>query len=112
MNNKFLNPEYKRMYQVLKARLVGNLGKTFFIILLFNILISFLVTTGIYPAVILGNAKIGKLISFVFSFAIFIVIWTLFYGMILYFTNIILGKSYSINMLLAGFKEKSKRILY
>lgn len=38
---KLKNPEYKRMYQVLRERLAKNIARSVLLLLLFNVMLSF-----------------------------------------------------------------------
>ncbi|WP_443976898.1 hypothetical protein [Treponema succinifaciens] len=49
---KLKNPEYKRMYQVLRERLIKNIARSVLLLLLFNVMLSFLLTRGFYPAML------------------------------------------------------------
>ena len=92
MNRKeFKNPEYKRMYQVLRERLAKNIAHSVLLLLLFNVMLSFLLTSGFSPAM-LFNGFAGYTFSVVFTLLILIVVFTIAYGIVADFTNIVLGK--------------------
>ncbi|HAZ96103.1 MAG TPA: hypothetical protein DCW73_02410, partial [Treponema sp.] len=109
---KLKNPEYKRMYQVLRERLAKNIARSVLLLLLFNVMLSFLLTSGFSPAMLFNGSAIGYVISFVFTSLILIVVFTLAYGIVADFTNIVLGKKNSSGGIFCGFFEKSKRIFY
>ncbi len=111
MSEKLKRPDYSRMSEVLKARMIRNLGKAALIILFFNTALSVLMTTGMMPLIHLGSSGVGLFLSFIFSSFFLILIFTFVYGMIFYFTNLVLGKEIRIQSLFLGFSEKSKRIL-
>lgn len=108
---KLKNPEYKRMYQVLRERLARNTAHTILLLLLFNVILSFLLTSGFSPAMIF-NGFAGYAFSVVFTFLILIVVFTILYGIVADFTGIVLGKKISSGGIFCGFFEKSKRIFY
>lgn len=109
---KLKNPEYKRMYQVLRERLAKNIARSVLLLLLFNVMLSFLLTSGFSPAMLFNGSGAGYAISFVFTSLILIVVFTLAYGIVADFTNVVLGKRNSPGGIFSGFFEKSKRIFY
>ena len=64
---KLKNPEYKRMYQVLRERLTKNIARSVLLLLLFNVMLSFLLTSGFSPAMLFNGSGAGYAISFVLS---------------------------------------------
>lgn len=110
---KFNCPEYKRMHEVLKVRLGEHLWKSVLMIFLFNVLVSFLLTAGLSPAMMLTGrlAYAGYALSAAFTFLMVAVIFSLSYGMISQFTDNALGrKKYGTRLFLA-FSEPSDRVL-
>ena len=99
------------MYQVLRERLAKNIAHSVLLLLLFNVMLSFLLTSGFSPAM-LFNGFAGYTFSVVFTLLILIVVFTIAYGIVADFTNIVLGKKKSLGGIFCGFFEKSKRIFY
>lgn len=100
------------MYQVLRERLAKNIARSVLLLLLFNVILSFLLTSGFSPAMLFNGSAAGYAISFVFTSLILIVVFTLAYGIVADFTNVVLGKRNSPGGIFSGFFEKSKRIFY
>ena len=99
---KLKNPEYKRMYQVLRERLTKNITRSVLLLLLFNVMLSFLLTSGFSPAMLFNGSAAGYAISFVFTSLILIVVFTLAYGIVADFTNVVLGKRNSPGGIFSG----------
>ena len=64
---KLKNPEYKRMYQVLRERLAKNIVRSVLLLLLFNVMLSFLLTSGFSPAMLFNGSAAAPL-SLLFHF--------------------------------------------
>lgn len=109
-DTSYEKPEYKRMYQVLRKALGLNAGRSLLTIFLFNILMSFLLTAGVSPTLINENNIFLSILSVLLTFIILIVIFTLVYGIILGFTNYILGRPQIPLSIFRGFADKSKRV--
>ncbi len=114
---KYKNPEYRRMYEILADRLGRNLGKSIFTILIFNVLISILLTTGISPTMALGKSAEGNflspagfVLSILFLFIFLVLIFSIAYGIVTNFTNVVLGKKNFRSTFFYFLSEKSGRI--
>lgn len=110
MNEKLKNPDYRRMYQVLRERLTGTIVRAIVTVLVFNIMLSFLLTSGLTPFMIFRNSVVGILLSVAFTSIILTAAFMAFYGIITDFTNIILGKRSYSNVMFLGFLDKSRRV--
>lgn len=80
------------MYQVLRERLAKNITRSVLLLLLFNVMLSFLLTSGFSPAMLFNGSAAGYAISFVFTSLILIVVFTLAYGIVADFTNVVLER--------------------
>ncbi|MBP3365771.1 MAG: hypothetical protein J6K96_02120 [Treponema sp.] len=109
---KFKRPEYSRMYAVLKARLAEHIWKLILTIFLFNVLISFLITTGLFPAMILNGRLLyaGYALSAVFTFLMLTVIFSVACGIISQCTDAMLGRGSLRPRLFSAFSESSDRM--
>ena len=75
-------------------------------------MLSFLLTSGFSPAMLFNGSAAGYALSFIFTLLILIVVFTIAYGIVADFTNVVLGKKNSQGGIFCGFFEKSKRIFY
>ncbi|MGN0728127.1 hypothetical protein [Treponema sp.] len=107
---KMKKPEYRRMYEVLKKRLSENIMYAIMQVFLFDIIMSFLITSGFFPVYISNGSAAGYVVSAVLTFMMLVVVFTMVYGLISSFTNIILGKKIAPGGMFSGFIENSRTV--
>lgn len=109
---KLLRPEYNRMYEVMKVKLVKNLSKCIFVLLIFHLVQSFLFSLTLSPLLSAEKNSIS-ISTFVFATLstvfVFFISFQFIYGMISYFTKLILSRLDIMGVFSSGFRDKTKR---
>lgn len=99
------------MYEVMRVRLAKVLSKCVFIILLFHLSQSFLFSITLSPAMAAG----GKMNYFALVFSsvstafVFFLSFLFLYGIISYFTKVILARKDVMRVFTSGLRDKTKR---
>ncbi|MCQ2241800.1 hypothetical protein [Treponema sp.] len=110
--SKFLRPEYNRMYEVMKVRLAKNLSKCVFIILLFHLAQSFLFSLTMSP--IMAGGKNGLsfptfALSAVSTVFVFFFSFQFLYGILSFFTKVILARKDVMGVFTSGLRDRTRR---
>ncbi|WP_407399513.1 hypothetical protein [Treponema sp.] len=110
--SKLMRPEYRRMYEVMRLRLGKNLSKCVFIILIFNLLQSFLFGLTLSPIVVSFKTEVNP-VNFVFSALstsfVFFFSFQFLYGIISYFTKLMLARRDVMGVFTSGLNDRTKR---
>ena len=93
--NKLVRPKYNRMYEVMKVRLGKNISKCVFIILIFNLVQSFIFSFTLSPLMMAGKNGmnfITLIISALCTVIAFFLSFQFLYGINSFFTTTILAR--------------------
>lgn len=110
--NKLVRPKYNRMYEVMKVRLGKNISKCVFIILIFNLVQSFIFSFTLSPLMMAGKNGmnfITLIISALCTVFAFFLSFQLLYGINSFFTKTILARKDVMGVFTSGFRDKTKR---
>lgn len=110
--SKLIRPEYRRMYEVMRVRLAQTLSKCVFIILIFNLVQSFFFSVGLSPVFAAEDGKPGfvpVLFSAGFSLLVFYISLMFFYGILSFFTKVILGRRDIMHVFTSAFRDRTGR---
>ena len=109
---KLIRPEYRRMQEVVRVRLSQQLGKCVFVILLFHPVQLFVFSVTMFPMVSTAGSRPSY---FAIGISLLLtggVVWTSFvfmYGIINFFTKIVLGRRDVMRVFTSGFRDRTRR---
>ena len=109
---KLIRPEYRRMQEVVRVRLSQQLSKCVFVILLFHLVQSFVFSVTMFPMVSTAGSKPSYLAIGISLLLTGGVVWTSFvfmYGIINFFTKIVLGRRDVMRVFTSGFRDRTRR---
>ncbi len=109
---KLIRPEYRRMQEVVRVRLSQQLSKCVFVILLFHLVQSFVFSVTMSPMVSTAGSKPSYLAIGISLLLTGGVVWTSFvfmYGIINFFTKVVLGRRDVMRVFTSGFRDRTKR---
>ena len=109
---KLIRPEYRRMQEVVRVRLSQQLGKCVFVILHFHLVQSFVFSVTRSLMVSTACSKPSYLAIGISLLLTGGVVWTSFvfmYGIINFFTKIVLGRRDVMRVFTSGFRDRTRR---
>ena len=109
---KLIRPEYRRMQEVVRVRLSQQLSKCVFVILLFHPVQLFVFSVTMFPMVSTAGSKPSYLAIGISLLLTGGVVWTSFvfmYGIINFFTKIVLGRRDVMRVFTSGFRDRTRR---
>ena len=109
---KLIRPEYRRMQEVVRVRLSQQLSKCVFVILLFHLVQSFVFSVTMSPMVSTAGSKPSYLAIGISLLLTGGVVWTTFvfmYGIINFFTKVVLGRRDVMRVFTSGFRDRTRR---
>ena len=109
---KLIRPEYRRMQEVVRVRLSQQLSKCVFVILLFHLVQSFVFSVTMSPMVSTAGSKPSYLAIGISLLLTGGVVWTSFvfmYGIINFFTKVVLGRRDVMRVFTSGFRDRTRR---
>ena len=109
---KLIQPEYRRMQEVVRVRLSQQLSKCVFVILLFHLVQSFVFSVTMSPMVSTAGSKPSYLAIGISLLLTGGVVWTTFvfmYGIINFFTKVVLGRRDVMRVFTSGFRDRTRR---
>lgn len=109
---KLIRPEYRRMQEVVRVRLSQQLSKCVFVILLFHLVQSFVFSVTMSPMVSTAGSKPSYLAIGISLLLTGSVVWTSFvfmYGIINFFTKVVLGRRDVMRVFTSGFRDRTRR---
>ena len=109
---KLIRPEYRRMQEVVRVRLSQQLSKCVFVILLFHLVQSFVFSVTMSPMVSTADSKPSYLAIGISLLLTGGVVWTSFvfmYGIINFFTKVVLGRRDVMRVFTSGFRDRTRR---
>ena len=109
---KLIRPEYRRMQEVVRVRLSQQLSKCVFVILLFHLVQSFVFSVTMSPMVSTAGSRPSYLAIGISLLLTGGVVWTSFvfmYGIINFFTKIVLGRRDVMRVFTSGFRDRTRR---
>lgn len=107
--NKLIRPDYARMYEVMRVRLSSVLGKCVFVLLMFHLAESFAISISLSPLMAGPFSFITLGISAVMMGLVLFVSFLFLYGILSYFTKVILAKKDVMRVFTSGFRDKTNR---
>ena len=109
---KLIRPEYRRMQEVVRVRLSQQLSKCVFVILLFHLVQSFVFSVTMSPMVSTAGSRPSYLAIGISLLLTGGVVWTTFvfmYGIINFFTKVVLGRRDVMRVFTSGFRDRTRR---
>ena len=109
---KLIRPEYRRMQEVVRVRLSQQLSKCVFVILLFHLVQSFVFSVNMSPMVSTAGSRPSYLAIGISLLLTGGVVWTSFvfmYGIINFFTKVVLGRRDVMRVFTSGFRDRTRR---
>lgn len=109
---KLIRPEYRRMQEVVRVRLSQQLSKCVFVILLFHLVQSFVFSVTMSPMVSTAGSRPSYLAIGISLLLTGGVVWTSFvfmYGIINFFTKVVLGRRDVMRVFTSGFRDRTRR---
>lgn len=109
---KLIRPEYKRMQEVVNVRLSQQLSKCVFVILIFHFVQSFVFSVTMSPMVSAAGSKPSYLAIGLSLLLTGGAVWTSYvfmYGIINFFTKVVLGRRDVMRVFTSGFRDKTRR---
>ena len=109
---KLIRLEYRRMQEVVRVRLSQQLSKCVFVILLFHLVQSFVFSVTMSPMVSTAGSKPSYLAIGISLLLTGGVVWTTFvfmYGIINFFTKVVLGRRDVMRVFTSGFRDRTRR---
>ena len=109
---KLIRPEYRRMQEVVRVRLSQQLSKCVFVILLFHPVQLFVFSVTMFPMVSTAGSKPSYLAIGISLLLTGGVVWTSFvfmYGIINFFTKVVLGRRDVMRVFTSGFRDRTRR---
>lgn len=109
---KLIRPEYRRMQEVVRVRLSQQLSKCVFVILLFHPVQLFVSSVTMFPMVSTAGSRPSYLAIGISLLLTGGVVWTSFvfmYGIINFFTKIVLGRRDVMRVFTSGFRDRTRR---
>ena len=109
---KLIRPEYRRMQEVVRVRLSQQLSKCVFVILLFHPVQLFVFSVTMSPMVSTAGSRPSYLAIGISLLLTGGVVWTSFvfmYGIINFFTKVVLGRRDVMRVFTSGFRDRTRR---
>ena len=109
---KLIRPEYRRMQEVVRVRLSQQLSKCVFVLLLFHPVQLFVFSVTMFPMVSTAGSKPSYLAIGISLLLTGGVVWTSFvfmYGIINFFTKVVLGRRDVMRVFTSGFRDRTRR---
>ncbi len=109
---KLLSPKYNRMYEVMRVRLGKNLSRCVFIILLFHLAQSFLFSLTMSPVMASGKKGLNfstLALSAISTAFVFFFAFQFLYGILSFFTKIILARKDVMGVFTSGLRDRTRR---